>query len=186
MSLNTLFSTPIFTYTIPKNMADSIESNIIPRLNKLERKGEQFTDFFLSKRIVSPKEINPFITLIKQKAQEFSQKANIVLTPYFEYWIQDYQNNDYHKLHSHAYSSISGTYYIRANENAGDLQFHNPNPYFSYTLSKNPYPHLYYDIKPQKGLLVLFPSWLMHEILPSTNPDNCIRTSFSFNFKLGE
>ena len=72
--------------------------------------------------------------------------------------------------------------YLRANENAGDLRFLNPNPLYTITNFLNgPQNNIYFSIKPLKGLLVLFPGWLSHEAIPS-NYDNCIRTCIAFNY----
>jgi len=186
MSLQNIFSVPISTSYIPEEIANILESNITPRLNRLERKGPQFTDFFSTNKIVSLEEIKPFIELIKQKVHEFSIESSITYFHKFEYWIQDYISNDYHGTHAHPHSSISGTYYIRANEHAGKLRFSNPNPFYTMTLCNGDSigEKLYHNITPQKGLLVLFPSWLSHEVLPSSNPKDCIRTSFSFNLSI--
>ena len=40
--------------------------------------------------------------------------------------VQDYIEGDVHKEHDHGIGRISGIYWVRANENAGGLQFRNP------------------------------------------------------------
>ena len=47
-------------------------------------------------------------------------------------------------------------------------------------LDKENESNIFVDIKPERGLLVLFPSWLLHEVLPG-NKEKCIRTCLAFN-----
>ena len=101
-----------------------------------------------------------------------------------DYFLKDKivsSKNESHSSHAHGNALISGVYYIRANNNAGSLKFTNPNPLFINTdLKEGPKNEVNFEIKPQKGLLVLFPGWLLHEVLGSSI-DNCTRTCLAFN-----
>jgi hypothetical protein len=184
MGLQNFFSTPIYTHFIPQNIADKMEEIIVPRLSNLEFEDGVNTDFFKNEKIVSDKEIKPFLDYINSIVYIYSQESNIKYCKLGNFWIQDYQTSHSHGLHCHPQSTISGTYYIRTNSHSGNLKFQNPNPHIDMEVPLNPQiQQTYYNIKPKKGLLVLFPSWLKHEILPSSNKD-VIRTSLSFNYKL--
>jgi hypothetical protein len=184
MGLQNIFPTPIYTHFVPQNIADRMEEIITPRLPDLEFDTNVNTDFFKKEQIVLDKEIKPFLDYINSIVYIYSQESNIKYNKIGKFWIQDYLPNHSHGLHSHPMSTISGTYYIRANEFAGNLIFHNPNPHTNMTVSNtNNRNQSLFGVKPQKGLLVLFPSWLRHEILPSPKED-VIRTSFSFNYSL--
>ena len=79
---------------------------------------------------------------------------------------------------------MSGIFYSNASENCGDLIFSNPveiehfinsselNEYNSYNCSK-------YKIIPQNNMLVIFPSFLKHEVTINTSKNKKI--FFSFN-----
>ena len=184
MGLQNLFSTPLYTHFIPQTLADKMEEIIVPRLSDLEFDTNVNTDFFKNNNIISLNEIKPFLDYLNLIVNLYSQESNIAYKKLEKFWIQDYQTSHSHGLHCHPLSTISGTYYIRANSYSGNLKFHNPNPYMDMEVPLNPnIQQTYYNIKPKKGLLVLFPSWLKHEILPSFNKD-VIRTSFSFNYSL--
>ena len=184
MGLQNIFSTPIYTHFVPQFIVDKIEEIIVPRLSNLEFDTNVNTDFFKKDTIVSSKEILPFLDYLNSMVYIYSQESNIRYKKLLNFWIQNYQANQSHSLHCHSASTISGTYYIRANQYAGKLLFHNPNPHIDMEIPlKTTLSTTQFSIKPQKGLLVLFPSWLKHEILPSFNKD-VIRTSFSFNYVL--
>ena len=184
MGLQNIFPIQIYTHIVPSNIADKMEEIIIPKLSNLKFDGQVDTDYQHKSPTVFPSEIQPFLDYIDKIVSKYSQESKlskINRKPY--YWIQDYKPHQFHSLHNHPLSNISGTYYIRANENAGELEFQNPNSNLIHTsildgASSKPFS---FKIKPQKGLLVLFPPWLMHGVPPS-DEENCIRTSFSFNY----
>lgn len=182
MSLQNIFSTPIYTHIVPQHIADKVEEIITPKLPHLKFNEEMNTDFFDSPSI-SFQEIQPFIEYINKISLNYSKESNLYRGDKFQYWLQDYQSTHKHHPHCHPLSSISGTYYVRANENAGQLRFTSPilnlsktTPPLNLDISQD-----FFHITPRKGLLILFPPWLLHEVLPSPEV-NCIRTSFSFNY----
>lgn len=183
MGLQNIFPIPIYTIQVPKIIEEKMEEIVSPKLHLLEEVVGMRTDFFMKSQILSPEEISPFTNYINHIANKFSEESNLHKGPNFSYWLQDYKKHHYHGIHAHPQSTISGTYYIRANKNAGDLEFQNPNSTLIHSTCYNGNHPDYstYRIKPKKGLLILFPYWLTHQIFP-TNSEDCIRTSFSFNF----
>ena len=180
MGLQNIFPIPIYTTILDKKIISSIENLIVPRLKDLDQNQSQKTDFFKS-RIVSQEETLPFFNHISPIISKYSIESNLSTLPKLEYWVQDYSKNEHHHPHAHGNSTISGVYYIRANEYAGALRFTNPNPLFTITNFKNgPKNEINFEVKPQRGLLVLFPGWLLHEAIPSSNK-SCIRTCLAFN-----
>jgi len=191
MPLQNIFPTQIFTHLIPQYMSDKMEEIITPKVPNLKLIHEYdsdasvYTSFHTEKPLVSFEEINPFLKYIENIAQSYSKESNIFKAERINYWIQDYKKGNSHSSHCHPQSTICGTYYIRANKNAGFLSFSHPNT--SLILATEPnvesdvQSNQFYNIKPQKGLLVLFPFWLIHKIIPSPEED-VIRTSLSFNY----
>ena len=176
-----IFPVPIYTVFLDNKLADEMEDLIVRRLNNLEQVPSQKTDYFLKERIVSFEELSPFFNYINPIISDYSNQSNINRSNNIEYWMQDYSKNEFHSSHTHADTLISGVYYVRANNNAGNLKFTNPNPLFSVTdLKEGGKNETNFEIKPQKGLLVLFPGWLLHETMASPM-DDCIRTSLVFN-----
>ena len=71
----------------------------------------------------------------------------------------------------------------QANEQAGALTFHNPNTVLDYVSADeidNPYRSMHSHYQPVKGKLLLFPSYLQHEVQPSQ--EGVVRTTIAFNF----
>ena len=184
--IHQLFPTPIYTTFIDNKIADFTENLIIPRINQLKKGGYVSTDYHEKEKIVKADEISQLTKEIGKHLIKFSDETGLYLGTKVEHWVQDYKIGENHPKHAHPGSSISGVYFIRANEYAGELQFLTPNPYSYFTKyfdeEKNN-ADLYYDVKPQKGLLVLFPSHFYHQALHSENK-NVIRTSLAFNVSL--
>ena len=187
MNLQNIFSIPIYTHTVPQYIADKMEEITTPKLSQLTLYDNVYTDYGNSNPLISPQEILPFLNYINKITLEYSKESNLYKGKNIQYWVQDYKKDHDHTLHCHPQSTIAGTYYIRSNQNAGKLSFSNPNSnLISTTRSNNDsdrHAEEFYNIKPKRGLLVLFPPWLLHKVIPSYE-ENCIRTSFSFNYGL--
>lgn len=183
--IKNIFPVPIYTSFIDKSIADRVEKLIVPKLSKLQFTDEQYSDYFLPEKLVTANEIDDLLYQIDIATNKFSEETGIIKYNVGQYWIQDYKKGNSHHRHAHGGDIISCVYYLRANENAGKLRLINPNPFSTITqLNSNTTKHLNYDITPQKGLLVIFPGWLMHEVIPS-NHSNCIRTCIALNFGKG-
>lgn len=90
-----------------------------------------------------------------------------------------------HGLHLHPQAVISGTYYLRTPRGAPGLKFEDPRlPCFMAAPMRRPdarealRPHV--TLPAQAGRLVLFESWLRHEVPPCTGAGE--RVSLSFNY----
>ena len=178
-----IFPVPIYTAFLDSKLADEIEDLVVPRLDNLEQVPSQKTDYFLKDKIVSPEELSTFFYNIDPIISDYSNQSNINRSNNIEYWIQDYSKNESHSSHTHGDTLISGVYYVRANNNAGNLKFTNPNPLFNVTnLKESPKNEINFEIQPKKGLLILFPGWLLHETMASPM-DDCVRTCLAFNIK---
>lgn len=180
--IKNIFPTPIYTTFLDKEIVDKVEKIITPKLPFLQKNKEFGTDFQHSTKILSPEEIPFFWEVVDGHVIHYSNKSLIIKSNKVESWIQDYYPKGGYNKHSHGHSLISGIYYVRTNENAGNLRFYDPNPYTTITSYSVPNPKIcYYDITPQKGMLILFPGWLGHEALPSKD-NNVIRTCIAFNY----
>jgi uncharacterized protein (TIGR02466 family) len=180
------------------SLVDYVEEKVVPHLKSLESyNGSMYSDYFDNK--IDLVDLVPELLLEVQKhAQNYAKHTNLKLgnriqaggSKAFGYWTQDYVENSFHARHSHGLHGVSGTYYVRANESAGPIKFYNPNQlslYVNYQKDEKNNDDVFDDnypsdkfIKPEKGKLVLFPSFLEHEVL-ACRP-NAIRTSISFNF----
>jgi uncharacterized protein (TIGR02466 family) len=100
-------------------------------------------------------------------------------------WINIMPRQVVHSLHLHPLSTISGTYYVRTPRGAPGIKFEDPRldrfmaapPRRSDCRPEN---RPWVTVPAEAGTVVLFESWLRHEVPP--NPVAAERVSISFNF----
>ncbi len=88
-----------------------------------------------------------------------------------------------HGLHLHPLSTISGTYYVQTPRGCAGIKFEDPRlERFMAAPPRRPdAKHRPWVVLPaEAGHLVLFESWLRHEVAP--NPLKTERVSISFNY----
>ena len=88
-----------------------------------------------------------------------------------------------HFGHTHPNNYLSGVYYVRTPPGANSITFHDPRiqtniiaPHFNKTDQHNSSSA---TVPVQEGRMILFPSWLLHSVLPSQSSEE--RMSISFN-----
>ena len=92
-------------------------------------------------------------------------------------WLNVMPAGVVHSLHLHPTSFISGTYYVEVPKGAGALKFEDPR------LSKMmaaPPRRSFVSVPARAGELILFESWLRHEVPPARYAGE--RVSISFNY----
>jgi len=100
-------------------------------------------------------------------------------------WVNVMTLQVVHGLHLHPLASISGTYYVRTPRGCSGLKFEDPRldrymaapPRKTRARREN---RVWVTIPAEQGNLVLFESWLRHEVAP--NPTEAERISVSFNY----
>jgi len=97
-------------------------------------------------------------------------------------WANFTGKNQFHHLHNHENSFLSGVFYVDANEE-DNIYFHSPikDQYIIKVKPKNfnLYNSLCWSIPVKTGQLLIFPSTLLHEVVPKIENNN--RISISFN-----
>jgi uncharacterized protein (TIGR02466 family) len=100
-------------------------------------------------------------------------------------WANVNGPGSYNLLHLHPASIFSGVYYVKGNEKSGSIRFRNPNLPLEFVIPPrqikefNGFNSSSWKIYPEPGKLVIFPSWLLHDVSP--NQDSADRISISFN-----
>jgi uncharacterized protein (TIGR02466 family) len=100
-------------------------------------------------------------------------------------WINVMPRLVAHSLHLHPLSTISGTYYVRAPRGAAGIKFEDPrlDRYMAAPPRRadaRPESRSWFTVAAEAGKVVLFESWLRHEVPP--NPAASERVSISFNY----
>jgi len=102
-----------------------------------------------------------------------------------EFWVnvnKQYQWNDIHDHNPYAGTMISGVYYVKTPPKCGRLRLFDPRwfttnaPDLRYFNDGNSYH--YFD--PEPNLMILFPSWLKHDVEPNQSDEERISVAFNF------
>jgi uncharacterized protein (TIGR02466 family) len=93
-------------------------------------------------------------------------------------WVNLLKPGGQHSGHIHPHSIISGTLYIEAPPKSGAIRFEDPR--LPLMMAAPPRAETFVTVEPRPGLLLLWESWLRHEVLPGRGKGD--RLSISFNF----
>ena len=93
-------------------------------------------------------------------------------------WANLLKSGGHHSGHIHPHSIISGTFYIEVPKASGAIRFEDPR--LPLMMSAPPRADSFVEVQPRAGLLLMWESWLRHEVLPGTGKGE--RLSISFNF----
>jgi uncharacterized protein (TIGR02466 family) len=100
-------------------------------------------------------------------------------------WVNIMPRQVVHGLHLHPLSTISGTYYVKTPRGCSALKFEDPrldrfmaSPPRRRDAPRDQQPWV--KVPAEAGTVVLFESWLRHEVAP--NPSAAERISISFNY----
>lgn len=90
-------------------------------------------------------------------------------------WLQCYDINNYHSVHTHGYNELSYSliYYVQVTKNSSPTLFYCPGHPYVVMPSKT--------IIPKEGKLVIFPGYIPHEVTPNNDQERII---FSANFNI--
>ncbi len=192
--MHLFFSTPIWVSKINnhKNINEEMVGYITTLQNKDPQgiiksnfKGWHSKDFNLKENIPSR-----FISNISTNINTALNDMNWDLTSQFvkiiNMWCIINEEGAWNQKHHHSNSDISAAYYVSAHDDCGDIVFYDPRParVYKYPIAKSPNKlnATINSVKPEPGLLVLFPSYLEHSVNP--NLSNKKRIVISFNLSL--
>jgi uncharacterized protein (TIGR02466 family) len=100
---------------------------------------------------------------------------------FLEAWVNLHDPGGFNMLHHHPNVLMSGTYYLRVPEGAGRITFRDPRPGVLHVPYDGTGVHCrsYTSVQPAAGQLVLFPSWLEHQV--EVNASDSPRISVGIN-----
>ena len=93
-------------------------------------------------------------------------------------WANLLKSGGHHSGHIHPHSIISGTLYVEVPRRSGAIRFEDPRLPLMMAAPKR--EGTFVTIDPHPGLLLMWESWLRHEVLPGSGRGE--RLSLSFNF----
>ena len=178
------FATPIWhehsnlnTEKIAKKCLYLMESGF-PNRKYSNMGGWQSNDLDLSKYKDFEELVDYINTCLANIAAEVHPKFKLGL---MNAWININPKGTWNTRHAHPCSIISGVFYVATDQNTGDIIFdsgsaskhYRMNPYDSDMFLRSAVYH------PADGMIVLFPSWIEHEV--TVNNSNKNRISIAFN-----
>lgn len=177
---------------------DAANESLLALILEAEASRDDMTVEYASENLFSRSE--PAIEWLKQcinkTVADYFKKMAVSYD--VEWSIQGWANvnriGDYHNLHNHPHSYLSGTYYIavpdsnektrgRSDLNPGAISFFDPRPQANMTaVAGDGQIDPEYRILPKPGMLLLWPSFLHHLVHPNLSEE--LRVSISFNVLL--
>jgi uncharacterized protein (TIGR02466 family) len=189
LSIMGLFPTPIAKISLERNLS-SLEKNFICNQNRRLKKIEDIhavsqtintrlldDDVLCDLKSFFEKSLNVFF-------QEIFKPSTNVRLKITQSWANYSNINQYHNVHNHPNSIISGVFYVNTNENSDKIIFsrhvHTSTiPYDIDTEEYNLWNAHNWELDAEEGSLLLFPSTLNHRV-PSVIGEK-ERISISFN-----
>jgi uncharacterized protein (TIGR02466 family) len=93
-------------------------------------------------------------------------------------WVNLLKTSGHHSGHIHPHSILSGTFYVEVPEGSGAIRFEDPRLPLMMAAPRR--PDTFVTVEPHPGSILMWESWLRHEVLPGTGREQ--RLSISFNF----
>jgi uncharacterized protein (TIGR02466 family) len=144
-----------------------------PSLNDLPRRDPAFADLQ---------------RLLQRHASAFAQDLAFELgrKPRLDsLWVNLLKPGGHHSAHIHPHSILSGTLYVEVPADSGSIQFEDPRlpMMMAAPVRRDDAPddmRAFVAVAPSAGMLLMWESWLRHEVLPGRTKAD--RLSISFNF----
>ena len=124
--------------------------------------------------------------LLTRHAAAFAKDQEWDIKPKLDsLWVNLLKSGGHHTAHIHPHSIISGTFYVEAPPGSGAIRFEDPRlPMMMAAPQRNDDApeslRSFVTIEPRPGMLLLWESFLRHEVLPGAGKSE--RLSISFNF----
>ena len=191
MEINPTFTTPICHDMIDVNNSELHEFAIRLRGMSSGRKKSNVGGW-QSNDVQDEPELENLINEINFRLDDLSLFAGV--SPDYKLrisnmWININPKYSYNANHIHNGSFFSGSYYITVPEDSGTINFVNPSPLQRLFVdglikhgginSYNRFNAQNWTMQPQPNMLILFPSWIDHNV--GQNLSNDLRVSIAFN-----
>jgi uncharacterized protein (TIGR02466 family) len=111
-------------------------------------------------------------------------RFNLVIT---QMWLNKNGPGDFNKAHIHPNAILSGAYYVKTPDRGGNIELYDPvpaRPMTVYPVKKlKPANSQTVEYKSEEGLLLVFPSWLLHSVQPNRSDEFRVSISFNIGFQ---
>ncbi len=186
-----LFMTPIWTFQVPADIFNPINMELRNKLDELiaAAPDANHSDFLQTAHdlhtLPEMQELKGyFMNAVNEVIEILSTKQkDVEITGC---WANIHASDVTHKPHSHPNNFLSAVYYVSTPPGGRQITFHDPRnqriilaPAVEEINAYNA-EHVNYEV--EEGMLLVFPSWLVHSVLGSTSNERRISISFDINF----
>lgn len=144
---------------------------------------------------------NNIDNIMQDYCDNFGIKGKTFLT---NYWINVNNKHHFNRSHVHPFSFFSGVFYLKVNEDSGNIVFENSDALLIEAYAKtcpngdkfeqwidktNPMAHFLfhtYSIPCKSKLGIIFPAWEKHSVFPNMSDEPRISISFNYKVNFGE
>lgn len=129
-------------------------------------------------------EVKEMVTVLDQIIAKCCDSVQLPKLNFYNMWFNINKKGSFNTLHNHQGSILSGVYYVDVPDaGMGNIEFLRDDDYQYYMpqLKKyNQFTSQKASYTPKTGMLLIFPSWLKHQVLPNNSDKE--RVSISFNY----
>lgn len=187
----TFFPTPVWTFDLGAPQRDSLNTKLLTAIEGLVetrpvlRWGESWQTV---QDLQNRPEFSELTTLIGAGVR---RALDLLEVSYGAFEITACWGNisaagAWHRPHRHPNNFLSGVYYVKTQDGADQISFHEPRPQSSMLAPRPKRENAYNSetvlLDAHAGRLVIFPAWLSHSVPPNTSEEE--RISISFNIVL--
>lgn len=123
--------------------------------------------------------IGDLAKLLTRHAKGFASELGWSSKPKLDsLWVNLLKGGGHHSAHIHPQSILSGTFYVDVPPGSGEIRFEDPR--LPLMMAAPTRADAFITLQPRAGLLLMWESWLRHEVLPGNGKGE--RLSISFNF----
>lgn len=172
---------PFYIWKVPDNILDICDTILKECL------WEKNVSNMVSSSDIENQDLTSWInsSLLELKNRLYPDGSKFVLEA-TQIWANMSSNGEKHHRHFHPNSIYSGIIYLSEHESSGATRFYFRDPYYYFETQvfspvnySNEVKNRFYDLKAERGQLVIFPSNTWHET--TANFDSTTRYTISFN-----
>jgi len=186
-----LFPTTLWAFKLPPDAADRIKRDVTAKLDTLIAAAPKTGNPFLQTEhdfhtLPEMQELMGYFTdAVEEVIGALAPKAKeMEITGC---WANVHPASSLHRAHSHPNNFLSAVYYMTVPPDGNQIAFFDPRMQH-YILTpavaqSNAYnsEHLFFEV--EEGMLILFPSWLVHQVPAGDGDASRISIAFNVNFK---
>ena len=195
MSIDYLFSVPVFCVDIIGEDFDNIQKEIATSVEDLKDKelyhpldGNVTTSYDdkVTNDYLDRYNMESFKRITLSHVESYRNSVNYYTNYNIDYnikgWITYYYKNNFQFDHDHGLNGIAGVYYYKTNGDDGNIIFEHPTSSFVHSN----FPFTPKDkmavYRPKVGRLILFPQWLTHRVTMNRTENTRISVAFNVDF----